>query len=112
MSTNGNDLIQNVPLPAGAEKVYDWHDVGTDDEGRFFCGRSWVIEGAGWHRHDIRVFIQGIQRPTGEVERVIAVGELHPDIPITAAQARQLGRALIAAADEMDSLSDPAANIG
>ena len=20
-----------IPLPAGAEKVYDWHDVGTDE---------------------------------------------------------------------------------
>jgi hypothetical protein len=35
MNTTTND----VPMPAGAEKVYDWHDVGTDSEGRSFNGR-------------------------------------------------------------------------
>jgi hypothetical protein len=106
MSTN------QFPLPAGAEKVYDWHDVGTDSEGRGFDGRRWIIEGAGWHKHDIHVLIRGIQRRTGEVERAIAVGELHPDVPITSEQTRQLGRALIAAADEYDRLSDPDRKIG
>jgi hypothetical protein len=95
-----------IPLPAGAERVYDWHDVGTDDEGRFFYGRGWVIERAAHQRRDMFVDIQGVQRPTGEVERVITAGELHPDIPITTAQARKIGRALITAADEMDRLSD------
>jgi hypothetical protein len=102
----------NVPLPAGAIRVGDWHDVGTDHEGRDFDGRSWVIEGAGRFRpRDIDVCIQGTQYATGEVDRVIAAGELHPDYVITSAQARRLGHALIAAADEMDSLSDPAESI-
>ena len=91
-----------IPLPAGAERVYDWHDVGTDDEGRFFYGRGWVIERAANQRDDMFVDIRGVQRPTGEVRREIAAGPLHPDNPITPAQARQLARALMAAADEVD----------
>ena len=38
---------------------------------------------------------------------MIAAGAVHPDTPLTSAQARQFGRALIAAADEYDSVSDP-----
>ena len=63
----------NVPIPAGALRVADWHDVGTDGEARAFIGRSWVIDGGGWHKDDISVEIRGIQHPAGEVDRVIMV---------------------------------------
>jgi hypothetical protein len=95
-------LYADIPEPAGALKVGEWNAHAVD--GRPFEGRSWVVDGGGWHPLDFRVWIQGIQRPTGEVDRVISGGELHPDEPITSAQARQLGEALIAAADEMDGL--------
>jgi hypothetical protein len=106
-TTTHPDVYGTVPWPTGAVKVRDWHDVGTSAAGRAFDGLSWVIEGDGWHKDDIRVRIQGIQSPTGDVrERVISAGEVHPDTPITAAQARQLAQALIAAADEYDRVSD------
>jgi hypothetical protein len=60
---------------------------------------------AGWHLDDIRVYISGIQKRSGEVvDRQIVVAELHPDNPISAAQARQTARALMATADELDQL--------
>ena len=44
--------------------------------------------------------------PGGTVEREIVVHQLHVDDPITPQQARQLARALIAAADEVGELTD------
>ncbi len=41
-----NTTINELPIPAGAEKVWDWYDVGTDTEGRSVNGRRWTIEGA------------------------------------------------------------------
>jgi len=82
----------NVPAPAGAVDVDAWD---KSIPGRSFTGRSWVIAGAGWHPDDIDVYIHGIQSFNGEVERTIVAGNLHPDNPITSAQARQLARALL-----------------
>jgi truncated hemoglobin YjbI len=49
--------------------------------------------------------MRGTQKPDGTIdERHVVVHELHADNPITAAQARQVARALIAAADEVDAL--------
>jgi hypothetical protein len=64
----------------------------------------WVVPADGpWHRRDFQVCISGIQERSGEVDRVIHPGELHPDNPITSAVARAVGEALIAAADEYDA---------
>jgi hypothetical protein len=46
----------------------------------------------------------GVQRPDGGVERHIIVDELGARDPLTAAEARQLARALIAA-DDVDRLA-------
>jgi len=48
------------------------------------------------------VYIGGTQRTDGSVQREIVVHPLHADEPTTAAQARQLARALRAAANEAD----------
>ena len=61
---------------------------------------------------EIRVLIYGTQLFNGEVTRTIYVDDFHSGNPIASAQARELGRALIAAADKYDALSDPNAKIG
>jgi len=48
------------------------------------------------------VFISGIQRVDDTGERGICCNQLHADDPITSAQARQLARLLISAADALD----------
>jgi len=49
----------------------------------------------------------GTQNPDGTLdEHHVVVHQLHADDPITAAQARQLARVLIAVADEVDAVGD------
>jgi hypothetical protein len=48
------------------------------------------------------VYIAGTQKLDGTVKRGIVVHQLHADDPMTPQQARQLARALIAAADDVD----------
>ena len=62
--------LSEVPLPAGAVRVYDWEDVQCGDPHRCFVGSSWVVfrddsDGL-WppSRHkDIEVWIDGAQWP-------------------------------------------------
>jgi hypothetical protein len=53
----------NVPFPAGAVKVHDWHDTqyGIDHAGRYFRGFTRVVERD--TDEDISVLVDGIQRP-------------------------------------------------
>jgi hypothetical protein len=98
----------NVPLPAGAHLVEDWVDVGTDSPSRYFEGLHRVVErGAPDPGEPIHVYIAGAQTPDGRLEPIeIVVHQLHADEPImSAATARQLARALIAAADGFDGLT-------
>jgi hypothetical protein len=49
------------------------------------------------------VYVSGLQRPNGSVDREIVVHRLHADKPITAEQARELAAVLVVeAADEID----------
>ncbi|MDO2354655.1 hypothetical protein [Mycobacterium avium] len=52
---------------------------------------------------DVEVYIRGWQRLDGSVEREIVVHDLHADHALTVSHARQLARALIAAADEAEA---------
>ncbi|BBY36310.1 hypothetical protein MMAN_04440 [Mycobacterium mantenii] len=109
MTTTTNPF-PNVPLPAGAGIVDEWLDAGTPH-----AYRTWH----GWHRtiaaddpgdrpwsDDIEVYVHGTQATDGTVTRHISVHQLHADNPVTAAQARQLARTLMAAADEADMMAD------
>lgn len=104
-----NTIPPTFPEPAGAVRVDDeWLLGGRTPEGgpdvwRYFEGSSWIIER---DNDDIEVKIRGLQHADRHVDREIAVGPLHPDIPISAAQARQLARALIAAADELERMDE------
>ncbi|GBE65863.1 hypothetical protein MFM001_23250 [Mycobacterium sp. MFM001] len=101
-----NDTIHfDVPLPAGAVKVWDWelpHRTGWAEPSRGFSGSCRVIEG---ERDTIQINVDGIQWSSGQCEREIRV-YIHTDAePLTPARARQLARALIAVADECDELA-------
>jgi hypothetical protein len=95
----------NVPFPAGAVKVYDWHDTeyGIDHAGRYFRGFTRVVDRD--DDKDISVLVDGTQRPDGRSVRIItlidgntgALGSLTPGL------ARQIAAGLVAAADEVES---------
>ncbi len=107
MPTTTTNPRPDVPLPAGAEKVYDWENPGTPGAYRYFRGRVRTIPAEDttnrpWSE-DITVHVQGTQRPDGTIdEHDINVHQLHSDNPITAKQARQLAAALLEAAAELD----------
>ena len=87
--------------------TYPWADVNTPVPLRAYDGKCWVVENRTRNGHEANVYvcIAGVQRPDGRVERHIIVDELGARDPLTAAEARQLARALIAAADDVDRLA-------
>ena len=91
-----------IPAPADATEIDEWDRVfDVDVLHRFFLGTQ---------RGDVG--ISGYQNGDGSVrERFIHVSRGLDDGELDAAAARVLARALIAAADELDSLSDPPATI-
>jgi hypothetical protein len=100
-SRNNRDAIHaDVPLPAGAVQVDDWDQWGC----RYFTGSKWLVERDD-REEDIECSSTGSQHPDGRLERLMHVHRLHADDPINPAQARQLARALIAAADEYETLT-------
>jgi hypothetical protein len=102
MTTNLPDL----PVPAGAIRVYEWADVNSGTPSRYFVCGSWTVDRDGGR--DLTVSVDGIQRGDGATSREIVLLDgdtealLNP--LLTAAQARQLAGALIAAADALDEL--------
>jgi hypothetical protein len=91
----------NLAPPAGATLVDEWDNIGAAF--RAFDGPEWRIKHTAGHgrRADIVVTVVGLQYADGHAERKIIID--CPDTPIvTPAEARQLGRALIAAADAAD----------
>jgi len=94
----------HFPIPAGAVSVDDDWCMGAR---AFYGSVSRTIEASGWLLHDVRIYTTGVQNDDGTCsEWVITAGEVHPDMPLNAAQARQIGEALIAAADELDALGE------
>lgn len=100
--------IPNVPIPAGAVGVEDW-----DRGGRLFYGStSATIPASGWLREDVGIATGGFQHDDGTYRWEVCAGPVHPDEPLTAAQARQIGEALIAAANELEQAAGHHARIG
>lgn len=98
--------LSDVAPPAGSVHVDDWHDVGRESCGRCFTGPSWIVERD--KDADVEVLINGIQHPSGRVERFITVTEGNYErlTELTSTDARQLARALIAAAEEATEHDD------
>jgi hypothetical protein len=85
--------------PTGAARVEEWDNI-TGAAFRAFDGPQWRIKHTIDHgrRADIVVSVIGLQYANGHALREIIID--CPDTPIiTQAEARKLGRALIAAAD-------------
>jgi hypothetical protein len=98
----------DLPDPAGAVHVAEWDDMHSIDDGRrYFRGTSRVIERDGDIDADITVEIYGTQGGAGDVIRRIMVSEDNRDtLELSSSDhARQLGRALIAAADEAEQMN-------
>ena len=91
----------NLAPPTLATLVDEWNNNGAAF--RAFDGPEWRIKHTTDHgrRADIVVSVIGLQYADGHAEREIIID--CPDTPIiTPAEARKLGRALIAAADATD----------
>jgi hypothetical protein len=85
-----------IPDPAGAVTVGPWSL--DDGQARSFTGTRRSVKTS--PMHSIQVDVRGDQTRDGRVSRFIWVA----GAVVTAAEARQLGSALIAAADELDRL--------
>ena len=99
----GNDLAMkpNLAPPTRATLVDEWDSNGAAF--RAFDGPEWRIKHTPNHgrRTDIVVSVVGLQYAERQALREIMID--CPDTPIiTPAEARKLGRALIAAADAAD----------
>ncbi|GAT04451.1 hypothetical protein [Mycolicibacterium fortuitum] len=91
MRKNSATPTSNLPEPAGAEILYDWHDGD-----RYFYGESWPLPAGQW-TEEARVAIQGRQFENGKIEYEIAVGHFHPDMPMSDDEALRLALTLIEA---------------
>jgi hypothetical protein len=90
--------LANVPHPTGATHVADRYDMqfGIDHVSRYFSGSSRVVERDD-KDHDVIVQIDGTQ-----TRRIMVVAGNTEALELSGDHARQLVRALIAAADEVD----------
>ncbi len=100
------DLAAQLDLaaPSGATWVDDWESIGAAF--RVFDGPEWRIKRVANHGRcgnvgDIVVSVIGRQYADGRAEREIIIDGACTPV-VTAAEARKLGRALIAAADAAD----------
>jgi hypothetical protein len=91
----------NLAPPTGATLLDEWDNIGVVL--RAFDGPEWRIKHTPdqGRRADFVVSVVGLQYADGRAERKVIID--CPDVPIiTAAEARKLGRALIAAADSAE----------
>jgi hypothetical protein len=105
--TTTTDLA-NVPHPAGATHVADWYDMqfGIDHVSRYFTGSSRVVERNDQAR-DVIVQIDGTQGADGDATRRILIFDGNTEVlQLSGDHARQLARALIAAADEIEQMAN------
>ena len=98
-TTTTPDTLSNVPHPAGARSVDEW-DTASEAPGRYFTGKKWPLS-----KRDAEVLIDGFQRVDGTGEWFVNLMDNGVELltELTADQAREIGLALIAAADEVDS---------
>ena len=114
MTTNTAD----VPPPAGAVEVHEWYNL-AGALSRYFTGSAWVIERddrpwvAERDARDISVRIDGTQYPEGRVTRFIGIFEGNRELltelltELTGTDAIEVGRALIAAGEEVVKIGRP-----
>jgi hypothetical protein len=96
--------VLDLPAPAGAVTVDDWHDLDSANPQRPCEGKRWDIEPDG-DGSAITVLISMVQSADGTVDRTVSL-DADKYAELTSRQARQLARTLIVAADEYDRLDD------
>jgi hypothetical protein len=103
--TTPNHYNPDVPPPAGAVQVFDWHEVEDHVVGRYFRSTSWVIHGNNGYIDDVRVLVDGTQQANGCADRLITICHRDTEIltEITPQLARELAEVLVAAADEVEA---------
>lgn len=95
-----HDAHRHVLPPHDAMTTYPWFDAGEGRVSRFWTGSAWELTSGTWVR------IGGEQSTDGTTSRHVEIRPpRHSDGEMTAAQARETARALIAAADEIDRMS-------
>jgi hypothetical protein len=100
--------LNRVPKPPGATFITEWTDRQCELPYRLFRVSARTIDASvgGWPwSEDVSVNVGGIQYADAGLRFEITVHQLHGDVPIGPAQACQLARALIAAAEEINDLS-------
>jgi hypothetical protein len=92
--------IPDVRPPAGANSVETWEfrPNSTEPDPRMFWGASWTVPG-----DEIKVSIQGIQRPDGRTKREIFISDC--DNRLTIERPRQFAAALRAAVDAAERMN-------
>jgi hypothetical protein len=101
MSTTTPTDLANVPHPAGATHVGEWDPFATTaTTSRYFTGSSWVVNRPD-RDSDTLVLVDGTQHADGRIDRLVSLD----DDDLTSELARQLGEALIAAADEVEQMA-------
>ena len=105
MSTITANVIHDLPMPAGAVKVYEWINPGTDYAFRAFDSDRWSVPCDGEYGQDIEVWHGGVQYGDGsDVYRDIYVHQTHADDPLTITQARKLRDTLSEVIAEVEQL--------
>jgi len=101
MNATATTKLANVPHPAGATDVSEW-DTAYETPGRYFTGKKWPLS-----RREAEVLICGFQRVDGRDERFVNLMDRGTELltELTADEAREIGLALIAAADEVDQVN-------
>lgn len=92
----------DVPAPTGASEVNDWEQparTGYDQPSRYFTGTVRTVAA----QPAIDVVVAGTQYQDGTAQREVLVNRMHADHPLTLEQARALGEAILAAANEAEA---------
>ncbi|ORV09652.1 hypothetical protein [Mycobacterium celatum] len=107
--TTTTNAFHPIPLPTGIVFVDNWQPVNPQPY-RVVMGADPSID-----RRDVKVRTSAIQFADGRIDDAhIEPQAIHVDDcdwPLTAAQARELAAVLIAAADQVDAMSEPTGTV-
>jgi hypothetical protein len=95
--TTTTEPLADVPMPAGAIKVYEWDDTDTPTLSRYWMGTRRRVG-------DAEILLAGTQYSDDRVERCLTVYDVDTERGMTTEFARKISAALMQAANEWDGL--------